>query len=163
MLRGNVETRVRKMREGLYDAIVLAGAGLKRLGISAAHMQELAPPFFLPAAGQGALGVEARSDRDDLKGLLAFLDCRETRLCVGAERAFSRRLNGGCQVPIAAHAVLDKKGIILSGLVADLSGKTVLREAMKGKADPQDADRLGTALAESLLAQGADEILRAIL
>ena len=162
MLRGNVETRVQKMRNGLYDGIVLASAGLKRLGISTVHMQELAPPQFLSASGQGALGVEAREDREDLRDLFSFLDHRETRLCVWAERAFLRRLNGGCQVPIAAHASLKGMKLELSGLVAEPDGSSVLRGEASGKATLEEAEAMGAALADELIARGADEILKAL-
>ncbi len=159
MLRGNVETRVRKMREGMYDAVILAAAGMKRLGISAAHMQPLTPPLFLPAVGQGALGIEIRTDRQDLKDIISFLNHAETMLCLTAERSFLRRLDGGCQVPIAAHAVMREGHMELTGLVADVAGKTVLRETRRCQASPEQAEIMGTGLADHLLAQGAGAIL----
>ena len=159
MLRGNVETRLRKMKEGQYDAIILARAGVKRLGLGASLQQDLTPPSFLPAVGQGALGIEIRDDRPEMRELVAFLDHTPTRLCVTAERAFLRRLDGGCQVPIAAHAVLDGEELVLEALVADPLGKVVFRDAVRCAATLEEADAAGQKLAEKLLADGADKIL----
>ncbi len=159
MLRGNVETRLRKMKEGQYDAIILARAGVKRLGLGASLQQDLTPPSFLPAVGQGALGVEIREDRPEVRELVAFLDHMPTRLCVTAERSFLRRLDGGCQVPIAAHAVLDGEELALEALVADPMGRTVYRDSVRCAADLASADAAGQSLAEKLLADGADKIL----
>jgi hydroxymethylbilane synthase len=159
MLRGNVETRLRKMKEGQYDAIILARAGVKRLGLGATLQQDLTPPSFLPAVGQGALGIEIRDDRPEMRELVAFLDHMPTRLCVTAERAFLRRLDGGCQVPIAAHAVLDGEELVLEALVADPLGKVVFRDTVRCAATLEEADAAGQKLAEKLLADGADKIL----
>jgi len=159
MLRGNVETRLRKMKEGQYDAIILARAGVKRLGLGASLQQDLTPPSFLPAVGQGALGIEIRDDRPEMRELVAFLDHMPTRLCVTAERAFLRRLDGGCQVPIAAHAVLEGEGLVLEALVADPLGKVVFRDTVRCAATLEEADAAGQRLAEKLLAYGADKIL----
>ena len=159
MLRGNVETRLRKMKEGQYDAIILARAGVKRLGLGASLQQDLTPPSFLPAVGQGALGIEIREDRPEMRELVAFLDHMPTRLCVTAERAFLRRLDGGCQVPIAAHAVLDGEELVLEALVADPLGKVVFRDTVRCAATLEEADAAGQKLAEKLLADGADKIL----
>ena len=159
MLRGNVETRLRKMKEGQYDAIILAHAGVKRLGLGASLQQDLTPPSFLPAVGQGALGIEIREDRPEMRELVAFLDDMPTRLCVTAERAFLRRLDGGCQVPIAAHAVLDGEELVLEALVADPLGKVVFRDTVRCAATLEEADAAGQKLAEKLLADGADKIL----
>ena len=159
MLRGNVETRLRKMKEGQYDAIILARAGVKRLGLGASLQQDLTPPSFLPAVGQGALGIEIRDDRPEMRELVAFLDHTPTRLCVTAERAFLRRLDGGCQVPIAAHAVLEGEGLVLEALVADPLGKVVFRDTVRCAATLEEADAAGQKLAEKLLADGADKIL----
>ena len=159
MLRGNVETRLRKMKEGQYDAIILARAGVKRLGLGASLQQDLTPPSFLPAVGQGALGIEIRDDRPEMRELVAFLDHTPTRLCVTAERAFLRRLDGGCQVPIAAHAVLDGEELVLEALVADPLGKMVFRDTVRCAATLEEADAAGQKLAEKLLADGADKIL----
>ena len=159
MLRGNVETRLRKMKEGQYDAIILARAGVKRLGLGASLQQDLTPPSFLPAVGQGALGIEIRDDRPEMRELVAFLDHTPTRLCVTAERAFLRRLDGGCQVPIAAHAVLDGEELVLEALVADPLGKVVFRDTVRCAATLEEADAAGQKLAEKLLTDGADKIL----
>ena len=159
MLRGNVETRLRKMKEGQYDAIILARAGVKRLGLGASLQQDLTPPSFLPAVGQGALGIEIREDRPEVRELVAFLDHLPTRLCVTAERAFLRRLDGGCQVPIAAHAVLEGEELALEALVADPLGKVVFRDTVRCAATLEEADAAGQRLAEKLLADGADKIL----
>ena len=159
MLRGNVETRLRKMKEGQYDAIILARAGVKRLGLGASLQQDLTPPSFLPAVGQGALGIEIREDRPEMRELVAFLDDMPTRLCVTAERAFLRRLDGGCQVPIAAHAVLEGEELVLEALVADPLGKVVFRDVVRCAASLDEADAAGQKLAEKLLADGADKIL----
>ena len=159
MLRGNVETRLRKMKEGQYDAIILARAGVKRLGLGASLQQDLTPPAFLPAVGQGALGIEIREDRPEMRELVAFLEDTPTRLCVSAERAFLRRLDGGCQVPIAAHAVLEGDELKLEALVADPLGKVVFRDTVRCAAELAAAEAAGEALAEKLLAAGADKIL----
>jgi len=159
MLRGNVETRLRKMKEGQYDAIILARAGVKRLGLGASLQQDLTPPAFLPAVGQGALGIEIREDRPEVRELVAFLEDMPTRLCVSAERAFLRRLDGGCQVPIAAHAVLEGDELKLEALVADPLGKVVFRDTVRCAAELAAAEAAGEALAEKLLADGADKIL----
>jgi len=156
-LRGNVETRLRKMKEGSYDAIILASAGLRRLGLSATCLEELAPPRFLPAVGQGALGVEMRADRTDVRELTAFLDHSASRICVEAERAMLARLDGGCQVPIAGYARLDGDTLTLEGLVAEPDGSRLLRRSVRGDAD-RAAD-LGHHLAEDLLDAGGREIL----
>lgn len=188
MLRGNVETRLRKMKTGEYDAIILASAALKRLNLSASFAHELAPPDFLPAVGQGALGVEINAHSPhaaELMALLAPLDHPETRLCVEAERAFLAGLNGGCQVPIAGHATLNfsgpqatephstgqnSTGITLEGMVAEPDGSLLLRKSLHCAwtttpqadfaAQRRQAADLGHALAEELLAAGADNILK---
>ena len=154
-LRGNVETRLRKMKEGQYDAVILARAGVKRLGLSASFEEDLTS--FLPAVGQGALGVEMRADRADLREMLAFLDHETTRLCVTADRAFLRRLDGGCQVPIAARAERFGDELELRALGADVTGTRLIRGSRRGRAD--EAGSVGEALAEELLSRGADEIL----
>ena len=160
MLRGNVETRLRKMREGQYDAIILASAGIKRLGLSASYQEELGPPRFLSAVGQGALGVEMRADRQDVRDMTAFLNDRPTRLCVMAERGLLAGLDGGCQVPIGGHATLDGDTLSLVGMVAEPDGSVVLRRLARGTVtDDADADALGRALAEELLEAGGRRIL----
>lgn len=156
-LRGNVDTRLRKLMEGQFEAIVMAAAGLARLGLSAPHMSRLAPPNFLPAVGQGALGIECLAERADLMALLATLDHPFTRVCTLAERAFSRALNGGCQAPIAGHATLCGELLHMEGLVASLDGTQVVRHTLS--AQPDDAEALGTALAQHLLNNGARPLL----
>jgi hydroxymethylbilane synthase len=158
-LRGNVDTRLRKMHEGGFDAIVLATAGLKRLDLQAPHMSRLGPPDFLPAVGQGALGIECRADRQDLLDILAPLEHRASRVCVEAERAFLAGLNGGCQAPIAGHArMCGLERFTLEVLVADLDGTGLLRAQCEAGSD--DAGRTGLKLAAKLLEQGAARILQ---
>ncbi len=160
-LRGNVDTRLRKLTEGQYDAIVLAGAGLKRLELTVPHMIALEKNTFVPAVGQGALGIECRADREDLLEALRFLEDANTRVCVTAERAFLAGLEGGCQVPIAGHAVLNGDSTFtLEGLVGQVDGSTILRQTITASAE--EAAQAGAALARQLLDAGADEILRAL-
>ena len=158
-LRGNVDTRLRKLHEGQFDAIVLATAGLKRLDLRAPHISRLGPPDFLPAVGQGALGIECRADRQDLIDLLAPLEHRATRICVEAERGFLAGLNGGCQVPVAGHAhMCGPEHFTLEALVADIDGTGVLRA--QGTGASGDAGQTGRELAAKLLEQGAARILQ---
>lgn len=161
-LRGNVDTRLRKLSEGQFDAIVMATAGMKRLGLSAPKSEVLGPPAFLPAVGQGALGIEFRDDRDDLRELLAFMEHPPTRIRVEAERGFLAGLQGGCQVPIAGHAVMTGADTFtLEGLVADLTGTRTIRRTVTGVSAPdgKNARRTGLDLAARLTADGAGEIL----
>jgi len=160
MLRGNLDTRLKKLREGQFDAIVLAAAGLRRLGWEREITEYLAPEISLPAIGQGALGIEGRGDDQFLRSLLSGLDHAPTRTMVLAERALLHRLQGGCQVPIAAHATLNGSDVTLEGLVASVDGKEIIRDMVRGTvADPES---MGIELAERLLARGADKILQAI-
>ena len=157
-LRGNVDTRLRKLQNGEYDAIILASAGLNRLGLSAPYMAPLDPERFLPAVGQGALGIECREDNYDLLVLLASLEDRATRVCVDAERGFLAGLEGGCQVPIAGHArLVDEETVSLKGLVAEVDGSLILRGEKNGNA--ADARALGLELAGELLNKGGRAIL----
>ncbi len=156
-LRGNLDTRLRKLHEGLYDAIVLAGAGMKRLGFEDHITQYISRDVMLPAIGQGALGIETRVADGFINELVAFLDHRETSISVRAERAFLERLEGGCQVPIAAHATVEEGRIRLSGLVGTLDGMTIYKDSMEGSLD--GAEGLGRELAERLLGRGADSVL----
>jgi hydroxymethylbilane synthase len=158
MVRGNVETRLRKASEGL-DAVVLAYAGLRRLGLDGHATQVFTPEEMLPAVAQGALALEARaSDAATLKRLAALEDA-DTRVRTEAERGFLARIEGGCQVPIAGHATLGGGTVVLRALVASLDGRTVIRGERSGPRE--GARRMGEALAEDLLARGAAEILKA--
>ena len=159
-LRGNINTRLRKLKEGQYDAIVLAYAGVKRLGWESEVTQVIDPEVILPAIGQGALGIEARLDDADTLGRISFLNDPATAFRVSAERAFLKRLEGGCQVPIAAYATIAGGRITLKGLVARVDGKkAVIREA---SAPESEAVSLGTGLAEEILDHGGREILEEI-
>lgn len=157
-LRGNVDTRLGKLDAGEYKAIVLASAGLRRLGLEDRIRQPLSPETMLPAVGQGAIGIECRQDDDRIHELLAPLDHAHTHTRVRAERAFNRRLEGGCQVPIAGHAELEQDVIVLRGLVGRPDGSEMVHGVISGR--PQDAEELGRVLAEDLLSRGADRILR---
>lgn len=157
-LRGNVDTRLKKLKEGQFDAIVLASAGLKRLGLSAPFLSALPPALFVPAVGQGALGIECRADDARVLELVGRLEDAETRVCVTAERAFLAQLEGGCQVPIGAHADLGEDGTIsLDGLVAETDGSKLFRKKLT--APKEEAESLGRDLAELLKARGAGAIL----
>jgi hydroxymethylbilane synthase len=156
-LRGNVDTRLRKLDEGGYDALILASAGLRRLGFGGRISAAIAEDEMVPAVGQGSLGVETRSDDEETNALVARLDDPRTRAAVTAERALLRSLGGGCQVPIAAHAKVVGGRLSLDGLVAALDGRRVLRESLDG--DIADAARVGEELAAKLLERGAGELL----
>lgn len=159
-LRGNLDTRLRKLASGPFDAIILAAAGVRRLGLSSQISEYLDPTLSLPAIGQGALGLECRIDDKHINGLLAPLNDPDTWDCVGSERAFNHRLEGGCQVPLAAHAHLDGAELILEGLVASVDGERVIREQTKGAR--HEGEAMGIELANRLLSRGADKILREI-
>ena len=159
-LRGNVGTRLSKLDEGQYDAIILASAGLKRLGLQARIRHTLVPEVSLPAVGQGALGLECRTDDQRVLDLILPLMHAETDACVRAERAFNAYLEGGCQVPIAGYATLTETGLSMEGRVGSVDGQTLLKAVVKGPAD--DAEALGVVLAQELLTQGAGELLKAL-
>ncbi len=159
-LRGNVNTRLAKLDAGEYDAILLAAAGLRRLGFFDRIRSALDPADSLPANGQGAVGIECRSDDAEVLALLAPLEHADTRACVLAERAMNRALQGGCQVPIGAYAELHGDELWLRGLVGHPDGQTILRDALRG--DRADAEALGLQLAEQLLAAGADRVLASV-
>lgn len=159
-LRGNLNTRLRKLDAGEYHAIVLAAAGVLRLGWKGRISEFLDPPQWLPAVGQGALAVVAREDQPELHGWLAHLQHPETAACVTAERVFLRRLEGGCQVPIGALARIVEERLEMHGLIADLDGETVLRAHASGSLRAPDA--LGERLAQQLVELGAGEILEGI-
>ncbi|MFN3235221.1 MAG: hydroxymethylbilane synthase [Gammaproteobacteria bacterium] len=157
-VRGNVPTRLKKMDDGEYDALILASAGLNRLGLSERIRERLPVDSFMPAAGQGAVGIECRENDEDVIALLKPLHHEPTSHCVTAERAVSRTLGGSCEVPIAAHAIIHQKQLILHGLVGSTDGKTLLLSVEKGSL--QDAEALGEKVAKNLIQQGADEILQ---
>jgi hydroxymethylbilane synthase len=159
-LRGNVNTRLAKLDAGEFDAIILAAAGLIRLGFQSRIATYLPVSQSLPANGQGAVGIECRSDDLAIRALLAPLEHPPTRLAVLAERAMNRALQGGCQVPIGAFAEIDGDAMYLRGLVGQLDGQQILQAEVRGAA--ADAEMLGQQLAELLLAQGAGEILAAV-
>ncbi len=159
-LRGNVGTRLQKLKEGKFDAIILAAAGVKRLGLEANVSEYLSPEISLPAIGQGALGIECRVDDRELNDLISFFNHADSRTCVTGERALLRRLEGGCQVPIACYGQIEGGKLKLVGLVGSVDGKRIIRESIEG--DPEKAERLGVTLAEKLLSKGADVVLREV-
>jgi hydroxymethylbilane synthase len=160
-LRGNVNTRLAKLDAGDYQAIVLASSGLKRLGFDDRIRYSLPDSISLPAVGQGALGIECRLDDEELIAMLAQLDHVDSSDRVKAERALNRRLEGGCQVPIAAYALLEDDDILwLRGLVGAVDGTKVFR--VEGRVHRKDGEKLGRELAEDLLAMGADKVLAEI-
>ncbi len=160
-LRGNLDTRLRKLDAGQMDAIVLAAAGVKRLGLAERITEILDEQVMLPAVGQGALCVETRADDETVVPLVVPLDDSATRTVVSGERAFLNRLQGGCQVPVAAHGKLDDDRFTLRGLVATLDGRTVISDQLGGPA--RDSQRIGLELAQRLLARGADAILESLM
>jgi len=156
-LRGNLDTRIRKMEEGRYDAIILAAAGLRRLGWEARITEYIPEDMSLPAIGQGALGIEIRADDPDTREAVSFLNDRDTAFAVRAERGFLKRLEGGCQVPIASYGRTEGDGIFLRGMVGRPDGSEIIRGSARGSTS--DPEALGVGLAEQLLARGAKEIL----
>lgn len=159
-LRGNVNTRLAKLDAGEYDAIILAAAGLIRLGFGERIRSSIGVDESLPAGGQGAVGIECRSADSEVHQLLACLNDSATATRVTAERALNKRLNGGCQVPIACYAVLEGEQLWLRGLVGQPDGSLLLRA--EGRAPAAEAEALGVRVAEDLLAQGAERILQAV-
>jgi hydroxymethylbilane synthase len=159
-LRGNVNTRLAKLDAGEYDAIILAAAGLMRLGFESRIRGRIAPEVSLPAIGQGAIGIECRSADPRTNDLIAPLHHRDTADRVLAERAMNARLHGGCQVPIAGHALIEGDRLVLKGLVGTPDGSRILRAESEGPRE--DCQAIGTRVADDLLAQGADEILSAL-
>jgi hydroxymethylbilane synthase len=175
-LRGNLDTRIRKLDEGQFDAIILATAGVKRLGLQDRITEILPFDISLPAVGQGAIGIECRIDDETINNIVGVLDHKETSIAVRAERAFLKRLEGGCQVPIAAYAKIEHMAeakeqraqkdlslitrhslLVMDGLVGSIDGKKLVRGHIEGR--HEDNELLGTRLAEDLLAKGAKEIL----
>lgn len=159
-LRGNVNTRLAKLDAGDYDAIILAAAGLKRLGLAGRISQSLDVGVSLPAIGQGAIGIECRVDDTQTNTMLAALHDSETGLCVMAERAMNARLQGGCQVPIAGFAIKQDQQLFMRGLVGDPDGSVLFRSEHTAGLD--QAEALGYWIAEDLLSQGADKILQVL-
>jgi hydroxymethylbilane synthase len=159
-LRGNLDTRLRKLHTEDLQAIIIAAAGLRRVGLSERITQSLPFGVMLPAIGQGALGLELRRDDHKVKSFLEFLDHYPTRVAVEAERSFLLELRGGCELPVGAHAVPDGKVVYLDALVASPDGKRVFRNSMEGPAD--EAELIGARLARMLLNSGAQQIIDAI-
>lgn len=159
-LRGNLQTRLRKLDEGQYAAIILAAAGLIRLGLQARIRSVISPELSIPAVGQGALGIEINAARMDLLAILAPLNHADTEVCVKAERAMSRALAGSCTVPLGAYATCHADTIEITGFVASVDGKQMLIEKAAGHRS--QAEALGQQLANQLLASGASEILAAL-
>lgn len=156
-LRGNLETRFRKLDEGQFDAMILAAAGVKRLGWQQRITEVIEPGISLPAIGQGAIGIECRIDDEFVNQLIAPLNHEETSICVRAERALLKRLQGGCQVPIAAHATIKDGMLIMDGLVGSVNGDRIIKEHLEGNIG--DAETIGATLGGMLLSKGADRIL----
>ena len=157
-LRGNVPTRVKKLEAGDFDAIVLAAAGLLRLGLLHHDCVYLEADVMLPAVGQGAIGIECRAGDTQIEAMICELNDPHTSLCVSAERAMNATLGGNCHVPVAGYAYIEGEALTLMGLVASVDGRDVVRDTATGSR--KDAERIGVALGETLLAAGADRILQ---
>lgn len=160
-LRGNIETRLKKLESEDFDGIILAAAGLKRLGLASEITEALAPTIMVPSAGQGALALEVRADDDEAHTLVGFLNDPDSSLAVRAERACLRRLQGGCEVPITAYAAVEWNRLEIVSLVATPDGREVLRDRLEG--DLQYPEETGEKLAEALLKQGAGRIIAQIM
>jgi hydroxymethylbilane synthase len=160
-LRGNVDTRLRKLDEGKYDAVILAAAGLTRLGHGDRIKETLPYDLCLPAVGQGALAIECRSDNREVRELLDFLNHRETKICTSAERAFLGLVEGGCQVPIGVHAEISGDTVHIDAIIASLDGQRLIRDSLDCPAG--DAVRGGQTLGTRMLEHGGREILKEIL
>lgn len=159
-LRGNLDTRLRKLDEGQFDVVILAAAGIKRLGFESRITGILPIDISLPAVGQGAIGIECRRDDEFINNLISLLNDPETSVCVQAERAFLKKLEGGCQVPIAAYARIERGFLVIDGLVGSLSGNRLIRGHTEGRKEV--CEELGTKLAEDILSRGAKEILNEV-
>ena len=157
-VRGNLETRIRKMQEGQFDAIILATSGLKRMDWENKICQELTADVMLPAVGQGALAVQCRADDEELLAVLQRLNHEETKKAVSAERSFLHAFQGGCHLPIAAHATLEQDEIHLTGLVADPGGQAVIKKGIRGN----DPEKIGKDLAACLKEEGAGRLLETV-
>ena len=159
-IRGNVETRIRKLTEDNLDAVILAAAGMKRLGFEKQISEYLPVDVSIPAIGQGALGLESRIDDDEVNSMIDFFNHPETSWAVRAERAFLKRLEGGCQVPIACHGIVSGDQLALTGFVSDCDGVECLKKTVTGHVDSCEA--MGTSLADDLLIKGAGRILNEV-
>lgn len=159
-IRGNVDTRLKKLESGDLQGIILAAAGLRRLGLKDRITEYLPGDHLLPAIGQGALGLEMRINDERVRNALGFLNHDDTEMTVRAERAFLEKLEGGCQVPIAGHGVLEGDVIVLQGMVAELDGSRVLKDEIRGSRD--NPEKIGTDLADKLLKEGAGRILEEV-
>lgn len=159
-LRGNLDTRLRKMESGDFDAMILAAAGIRRLGLTEKITEVIPADLLLPAVGQGAIGIETREDDNEINQLVKTLDHFPTRARVLAERALMGRLEGGCQVPIGALATLENGLLHLDAMVASLDGSKLVRDGIEGR--PEESEKAGIALAEKLLGLGADQILKEV-
>ncbi len=159
-LRGNVDTRVKKLEDAQYDAIILAAAGVKRLGLESKITESLAFDIMLPAVGQGALALETRADDKATQGAIATLNDAPTHAAVIAERSLLRELEGGCRAPIGGHGRIENEGLILEAFVAAPDGSKLIRKQSRGPAT--DAEHIGAALAQDLKENGATEILKAL-
>lgn len=157
-LRGNIETRLRKLEQNQYDGIVMAEAALTRLNLNDIDYYRFTSAEMLPAVGQGAIGIQTRKSDQYLERILDKLNDFDTFLCVSAERAFLHKLDSGCQFPVAANAEIVEKKLILSGLVASMDGQTILKDTLSG--DDTSAQQIGIALAEKLIIQGARALLK---
>lgn len=155
-LRGNVNTRLQKLDENKFAAIILAAAGIKRLGLEQKIKYTFSPEEILPAVGQGALGIECLSDNSEIIKIISPLNDYATQICIQAERAMNAYLNGGCQLPTAGYAIIQNEQVFLRGLVADGNGKIIYAEH---KGDKQQAELIGKQVAEALILKGAHEII----
>ena len=160
-LRGNVDTRLRKLDDGQMDAIILAAAGLTRLGYTDRIREIIPHNFCLPAVGQGALAIECRTDNTEVRAMLNFLNDQPTKQATDAERAFLGLIEGGCQVPIGVHAVTEGDAVSIEAIIASLDGSTVLRDTIRGQA--VNAAELGKELGNKMLDQGGRAILAEIM
>lgn len=159
-LRGNIDTRLQRLAENAFDAIILAAAGLERLGISSQITEYFSTDKFLPAVGQGALGIECRMDDNNILNFVEVLNHQPTFTCVQAERSMNHYLNGGCQLPIAGYAQIINDQLTLYGMVGSADGHKIIKAS--GSDSVENAEKLGQMVAKKLLEQGAEEILQAI-
>ncbi len=159
-LRGNVDTRIRKLEEGQYDGIILAYAGLKRLELEGKVKQVFSPDYIIPAVAQGFLGIEARLEDEKTKEIVSVLNHKESEIRAKAERAFLKTLEGGCQVPLAGYSEIVDGKLKITGFVSDLEGKRVFKDTIIGS--PEEPENLGEKLAKNLLDMGAKEVLEEI-